>query len=247
MPFADLSTGARLFYEEAGEGEPLLVVHGLLGTARLHFPRVIDWLSPEYRVIGPTLRGYGESTPKPRDFPLRFYHRDADDVLAFMDALGIQQTHILGYSDGGEAALVAAGQQPERFKSVAVIGAVGTFDPAIRPRIQTMYPGDWITAEERQMHGIPNVDAFVLQWINAMKHYIDAGGDISLGNAHKIACPLLIMLGEKDTLNPATYAQKFLAETANGQLATFACGHPVHDEQWDEFKRIYGDFLKAAN
>ncbi|MBL8165151.1 MAG: alpha/beta fold hydrolase, partial [Anaerolineae bacterium] len=90
MPFAEIATGARLHYDDAGQGEPLILLHGLLGTAALHFPQVVDWLRPRYRLVGPTLRGYGDSTPKPRDFPLRFYHRDADDVLAFMDALNIQ-------------------------------------------------------------------------------------------------------------------------------------------------------------
>lgn len=247
MAFADTATGAQLFYEEHGAGEPLIVLHGMLGTARLHFPNVIDWLKPDYRVIGPTLRGYGESTPKPRDFPLRFYHRDADDLLAFMDALNIQQAHILGYSDGGETALVAAGLQPQRFKSVAVIGAVGNFDPAIRPRFQTMYPANWITDEQIEMHGIPNADAFVLQWINAMKHYIDSGGDVSAENADKITCPLMIMLGETDTLNPAAYARKFLAHVPHGKLKMFDCGHAIHDEQWDKFKQVYGDFLKSSS
>lgn len=247
MPFAELATGARLHYDDAGRGEPLILLHGLLGTAALHFPNVIEWLRPRYRVIGPTLRGYGESTPKPRDFPLRFYHRDADDVLAFMDALHIPAAHILGYSDGGEVALVAAGLQPERFRSVAVIGAVGNFDPAIRPRIQRMYPADWITDDEKALHGIQNADAFILPWINALKHYIDNGGDISLSNAQRIACPLLIMLGESDTLNPPSYARKFLEHVPQGQLAMFSCGHPVHDEAWNSFQRIYGDFLRAAS
>src|SRR5262249_16101366 len=118
MPFADISTGARLYYEDRGQGEPIILVHGLVGSPAEHFPRVMDWLEPHYRVLGLTLRGYGHSTPKPRDFPLQFYHRDANDVLAFMDALNLQQSHILGYSDGGEVSLVAVGTQPERFKSV---------------------------------------------------------------------------------------------------------------------------------
>lgn len=247
MPFANTATGARLFYEERGQGEPLLLVHGLLGTAALHFSRVMDWLEPRYHLYGLTLRGYGESTPKPRDFPLRFYHRDADDVLAFMDAVGLEQAHILGYSDGGETALVAAGQQPERFKSVAVIGAVGSFDASIRPRVQSMYPGDWITLEEKALHSIPDTKAFVLGWIRAFQTYIDMGGDVSLGTADRITCPVLLMLGDRDTLNPAAFGQRFVERAPRGRLEVFTdCGHPVHDERWDEFQRVYGDFLAGV-
>ncbi|MBA3872316.1 MAG: alpha/beta hydrolase [Anaerolineae bacterium] len=246
MPFCDVATGAHLHYEDVGQGEPLILLHGLLGTAKIDLAEVMAWLGKDYHVYGPSLRGYGESTPKPRDFPLDFYHRDAKDVLAFMDALDIPSAHILGYSDGGETALVAAGLQPARFKSVAVIGAVGNFSAAIRPRVQSMFPATWITAEQKQFHGFPDADAFILQWINAMKHTIDTGGDISLSLASNITCPVVIILGDQDTLNPAEYAYKFLERTANGRLEMFASGHPVHDEQWDAFQQIYGDFLRSA-
>ncbi len=247
MPFCEIATGARLHFENIGQGEPLILLHGLLGTSKIDLPKVMDWLSADYHVYGPSLRGYGESTPKPRDFPLDFYHRDAKDVLAFMDALDIPSAHILGYSDGGETALVTAGLQPERFKSVAVIGAVGNFSATVRPRIQSLFPGTWITEADKQMHGIPDGDAFILQWVNAMKHTIDTGGDISLSLASNITCPLLIMLGDKDTLNPAEYAFKFLERTPNGRLEMFQCGHPVHDEQWAAFQQVYGDFLRSAH
>lgn len=247
MPYADTATGARLHYDEMGTGEPLILLHGLLGTAQRDLGQVMTWLGENYHVYGPSLRGYGESTPKPRDFPLDFYHRDAKDVLAFMDALNIASAHILGYSDGGETALVAAGMQPQRFKSVAVIGAVGNFTPAIRPRVQSMYPASWITDEEKQLHGIPDANAFILQWIEAMKHTIDTGGDISLSLAPNITCPLLIMLGEQDTLNPAAYAQTFIERTPNGRLEMFMCGHPVHTDAWTEFKQVYGEFLATID
>jgi len=246
MPFCDISTGARLHYEDIGQGEALIALHGLLGTAKIDLGNTINWLSKDYHIYGPSLRGYGESTPKPRDFPLDFYHRDAKDVLAFMDALGIQSAHLLGHSDGGEVALVAAGLQPERFKSVAVIGAVGNFSAALRPRVQSLFPATWITEAQKQLHGIPDADAFILQWVNAMKHTIDSGGDVSLSLAPNITCPLLIMLGDKDTLNPAEYALKFVEHTPNGRLEMFQCGHVVQDEQWDAFQRVYGDFLGSV-
>lgn len=243
MPTIDLPTGAQLHYEDLGEGETVVLVHGMLGTPRLHFLRILKWLTPRFRVVAPTMRGYGESYPKPRDFPLNFYHRDTDDLLALMDALKIDRTHILGYSDGGEIALIAAGKQPERFRSVAVWGAVGYFGPAMRPVAQRMYPADWMTEEEKALHGIPDANQFALGWINAVKHMIDAGGDVSLSLAPNITCPLLLMLGEQDTLNPAEYGRNFVEKTAQGRLQMFDCAHPVHDQQWEAFQQVVGDFL----
>ncbi|HEX2619914.1 MAG TPA: alpha/beta hydrolase [Phototrophicaceae bacterium] len=247
MPFADLPTGARLFYEDSGgDKPPMVLVHGMMGTAERHFSRVMEWLKPQYRIIGPTLRGYGQSTPKPRTFTPDFYHKDAQDVLALLDVLEIDQTHIMGYSDGGEVTLIVAGTQPERFKSAVAWGAVGYFGPAMRPASQRMFPGDWITEEEVNLHGIPDRKAFVLGWINSVKVMIDSGGDVSLSLASKITAPLLLMLGDQDTLNPEEYGQDLVNQTANGRLHMFHCGHPVHDEAWEEFQSVVGEFLSSV-
>ncbi len=251
MPFAELSTGARLHYidtDEAGEtGKPVvLLIHGMLGTGERHFPRVIEWLKPDYRVIAPTMRGYGLSEPKPRDFPPQFYHRDAKDVLAFIDALDLAPLHVMGYSDGGEIALVAGGLAPEKFRSVTVWGAVGYFGPALRPVIQRMYPADWLTDEEMAVHGLTDRDAFVLGWINSAKGMVDAGGDVSVSLAPHITAPVLLMLGDQDTLNPEEYGQNLIDRTPNGRLRMFSCGHPIHDQAWDEFQQVVGDFLKTV-
>jgi valacyclovir hydrolase len=245
--YADLTTGARLHYEEAGEGAPLIAVHGFMGTARKDLGTVIDWLSADYRVLGLTLRGYGRSTPRPRQFPVDFYRRDAADVLAFMDALEIEQAHLLGYSDGGEIALIVAGTQPDRFLSVAVWGAIGYFGPAVRAAVQAMYPARWVTEEDMDMHGIEDADRFVLAWVQAMKHMVDSGGDVSLSLADRITSPLLMMIGESDKLCPEADGRRFIDRTPNGQLEMFACGHAIHQQQPDRFRQMVGGFLRSVS
>jgi valacyclovir hydrolase len=251
MPFVDLPTGARLHTIDTAEnnddGKPVaLLIHGMLGTGERDLGNVIEWLRPDYRVIAPTMRGYGESEPKPRDFPPQFYQRDAQDVLALIDALDLKDINVLGYSDGGEIALIIAGLAPEKFRSIITWGAVGYFGPAMRPVIQRMYPGSWITDEEVALHSIPDRDAFVLGWIQSTKGMVDAGGDVSLSLAPKITAPLLLMLGDQDTLNPQEYGQNFIDHTPNGRLQMFSCGHPVHNQAWSEFQQIVGDFLRSA-
>lgn len=248
--FADLSTGARLHYVEMGpahSGIPVIALHGLLGTAMIDLDNVITWLAESYRVLGPSLRGYGQSTPKPRAFPLDFYQRDAADVLAFMDALDIPQAHLVGYSDGGEVALLAAALQPERFTSVTVIGAVGYFGPDMRAAAQALFPGDWITQEKRDLHSIAHADQFILGWIRAVRSIIDSGGDLSLSQAPRISAPLLMFLGDQDRLNPVEYGQRFVAGTPRGRLEVLSCGHGVHVQQWEAFKALVGPFIAGAD
>jgi valacyclovir hydrolase len=251
MPFADLPTGARLHYidtdENADPNKPVaMLIHGMLGTGEKDLGNVIEWLRPAYRVIAPTMRGYGESQPKPRDFPPQFYQRDAADVLALIDVLDLKDVNVLGYSDGGEIALIIAGLTPEKFRSVAVWGAVGYFGPAMRPAAQRLFPGSWITDEEVALHHIADRDAFALSWIQAVKGMVDAGGDVSLSLAPKITAPVLLMLGDQDTLNPEDYGRNFIERTPNGRLRMFHCGHGVHEQAWDEFQQVVGDFLRTA-
>jgi valacyclovir hydrolase len=244
MPFAETSTGATLHYEHLHPnkgGVPIIALHGLLGTGRTDLGRVLDWLAEEgYEVIAPSLRGYGQSSPKPRDFPYRFYERDADDVLAFMDALNIEKVHILGYSDGGEIALTCIGKQPERFVTAAAIGAGGYIGAEVRPRVMGYRPGSqWITQEEIDLHQIPDADQFSAQWVRSTVMLIDSGGDIAMTNAPKVTASVLIMLGERDGLNPRIFADKFLEQVRNGRVEMFDAGHPVHNEQTEQFRNIY--------
>lgn len=244
MPYANIVTGANLFYEDlnpSADGYPIIALHGLLGTGRLNLGHVMDWLAEQgYRVIAPSLRGYGESTPKPREFQMDFYERDARDIIALMDALEIQQAHILGYSDGGEVALICAGLAPDRWVSVASIGALGKFVPEMRAVVQGYRPGsEWITEEEQTLHGIPDRDAFARGWQRAVLTMIDAGGDLASKYADQITAPVLIMLGERDRLNPRSGADAFVDKIKQGRVVMFDAGHPIHDEQPDTFRDVY--------
>lgn len=251
MPFAKTSTDANLFYEHLNpdaEGVPIIVLHGLLGTGRKDLGHVLDWLADEgYQVIAPSLRGYGQSTPKPRDFPYKFYHRDADDILAFLEALNIKKCHILGYSDGGEVALICSGTRPERFVSVATIGSIGYMGPDTRAVMMNYRPGsEWIEQEEIEMHQIPDADKFAAQWVRSMVMLVDSGGDVAVSLAPKITASVLIMLGDKDTLNPRKYAEKFLENVDDGKVVSFDAGHPVHDEQTEQFRKVYLEHIQQA-
>ena len=239
MPLVDVATDARLHYEDSAPESrrtPFILAHGMLGTARLHLGGVMDWLSGRgERVIGLTLRGYGESLPKPRDFPDNFYRRDARDLLAFMDALDLPSAHLLGYSDGGEVVMLATGLAPQRIASCIAIGAIGNFGPELRPVFQRVYPGDWITDAEKRLHGFDDAAAFTRDWSRAMTRMIDAGGDVSLSLARHITCPLKIVLGVNDKLNPPKYGERFISEVSRGELVMIKAGHAVQDHAPDAF------------
>ena len=236
MLFQALPTGATLAYDVFGDGEPALLVHGWLGSPDSDVREVRDWLTAHgYRTLGPTRRGYGKSLPKPRDYPLDFYHRDALDLLALMDALNWPRGHLLGFSDGGETALIMAGLAPERFKTCFVWGAIGYYGPDMRAAAQAVFPGSWMTEDEKARNGITNPDAYVLQWATAVKRMIDLGGDVSLSLAPQMDLPVVMMLGAEDRLNPAPYAQKLVDAMPDGRLIVVPGRHACHTEQPDAF------------
>lgn len=252
MPMLSVN-GATLDYTDTGSPagdtsarRPVVLIHGWLGTWESEFGPELAWLSPHYRVLALTRRGYGQSGPKPRTYPRDFYQRDADDVAAWLDALGVADAHIVGYSDGGEVALLLAIARPDLARSVAVWGAVGYFGPEVRARAQRNYPPTWVSDEIRALHGSEHIEHMVLGWVTAMKQIIDGGGDVSLGAADRITCPLLLMLGRGDTLNPVHVGEQYVARTPRGKLAVFECGHPVHREQPDAFRAALWDHLQAA-
>ena len=96
--------------EQAGQGAPLLLIPGALGTGAGDFAGRIAWFAERhFHVVAPDPRGYGKSRPPERDYPLDFYRRDADDMLALMSGLGHGRFCVLGWSDGANVAAFLEG------------------------------------------------------------------------------------------------------------------------------------------
>jgi valacyclovir hydrolase len=247
MPVLEVN-GATIDYgDTGGDGKPVVIlIHGWLGSWDFEFGPEIEWLRPAYRVLAPSRRGYGRSGPKPRTYTRDFYRRDAEDIAAWMDALEVRQAHIVGYSDGGEVAVLLPIIRPDLVKSAAAWGAVGFFTPDQREYVQRKWPPTWVSEQARALHGPEYIDQMVLGWITAMKQIIDSGGNVSLEEAHTITCPLLLMLGRADTLNPEHLGRKLAERAAKGRLVMFDCGHQVHREQTEAFRRVLWDHLQAA-
>lgn len=253
MPMLDLPTGATLDYEHHNPRSgtvPIVAVHGMLGTPRIDLGEMIDWLVEQgCEVIAPTLRGYGKSTPKPRDFPIRFYERDANDVLALLDALDVPVAKIIGYSDGGETALICSGLQPSRFLAALTIGAVGYFPPEMRPYIENSFanPQDWMTKDEVILHQIYRPADFASGWVAAVSEMIERGGDVSVSLAPNITCPVRLVLGENDKLNPAYAAEHWAQHARDAQVIIIeGAGHPVHKQKMGEFYKLLQAHILAG-
>lgn len=109
----------RLHYIEKGEGFPLILLHGN-GEDSGYFVHQIEYFAKKYRVIAVDTRGHGKSPRGEAPFTIRQF---ADDLKEFMDEMQMERAHVLGFSDGGNIAMIFAMKYPERVEKVILDGA----------------------------------------------------------------------------------------------------------------------------
>lgn len=107
------------YYIEQGTGFPLILLHGN-GEDVSYFVHQMELFSKHFRVIAIDTRGHGKTPRGEAPFTIRQF---ADDLLGFMDAHGIQKAHLLGFSDGGNIAMIFAMKYPERVEKLILDGA----------------------------------------------------------------------------------------------------------------------------
>lgn len=115
--------GASFHVAEAGEGEPLVLLHGW-PQHWWAWRRVVPLLAPHARLIMPDLRGFGWSDAPPDGYDKQSM---ADDVLVVLDRLGLQRVRIVGHDWGGWIAFLACMTAPERFERALMLGVSPPF------------------------------------------------------------------------------------------------------------------------
>jgi pimeloyl-ACP methyl ester carboxylesterase len=111
---------AEIYYETYGQGSPLFLLHGN-NESIISFREQIEPLSQHFKVIALDSRGQGNSTNK--SAAPYTYDQFAYDLLAVMKALDIKKANLLGWSDGGNTALIFAQKHPEKVEKVVLMGA----------------------------------------------------------------------------------------------------------------------------
>jgi pimeloyl-ACP methyl ester carboxylesterase len=134
MPYVDLG-GVRTWYEERGNGDPLVLMHGGVSDARF-FEQNVGPLSERFHVYTPDRRGHGR-TPDVEG-PMSF-EADADDTVAMLEEVIGGSAHLVGHSNGAFVALLTALRRPDLVRRLVMvsggfhrdgfISGAGEFDP----------------------------------------------------------------------------------------------------------------------
>ena len=191
--------GMQMYYEVSGQGEPLVVLHG----AYMNIPSmgaIIPRLAATHRVYALELQGHGRTTDVDRPIT---YANLADDVAAFMDAVGLAKADVFGYSMGGQAGLQLAIRHPGKVNKLVAAsvaydlrGWQPEFQAAIPQMTVEMIVGMPFAAEYRKL--APNPDGFpalVEKLIALEKQPMAWEAEVK-----KVKAPVLVIAGDADVM-----------------------------------------------
>ncbi|GAA1882973.1 alpha/beta fold hydrolase [Asanoa iriomotensis] len=225
----------QLYYEDSGRGDAVVLMPGWGGSI-VDLNGVRRELGSGFRVIAVDLPGSGRSQPQPRDYPPTYYRDDAHLLLGLLDELRVDAAHLVGFSDGGEEALLMAQLQPARALSVLTWGAAGQIVASqklldgltrlVDEPIDELKP---LAAYLAEKHGVAGARTMASSWSRAMAAVVDAGGDVSRSGAAAIRCPALLMTGTYDPFCPPELVEEMAGAIPRGRfLEIMGAGHDAH-------------------
>jgi valacyclovir hydrolase len=227
--------GQQIYYEDCGRGDAVVLLHGWGGSA-IDLDRLRSELVSGFRVIAVDLPGSGRSQPQPRHYASTYYQDDARVLLGLLDELRIEMAHLVGFSDGGEEALLMAALQPARALSVLTWGAAGQVvaSPRMLDGLAHLLdePIDELkslAAYLAERYGVDEARIMASSWAQALSAVIDAGGDVSRSAAARIRCPALLITGTHDPFCPPSLVREMAEAIPRGRYLEAPGGtHDVH-------------------
>jgi valacyclovir hydrolase len=233
--------GSRIYFEEEGAGDPVLLLPGWAGSIE-EFAPLRAALSPKFRVIAADLPGSGKSEPQPRNYPPTYYHDDARGFLALIEHLSATPAHLVGFSDGGEVGLVMAEQKPDAARSLFTWGAAGQIPATADGMLEAMEnivdnpiePMKEFSQYLKVAYGEENARSMAASFASALRAIIRSGGDISRANAARIVCPALLATGEQDFVATPALVSEIAQAIGHAEFVEVrAASHAIHHEQPD--------------
>lgn len=254
-PSFEETLGLRIAYRREGSGEAVVFLHGA-GYTRRWLP-MYQMMAKNVDFIAPEAPGFGE-TPLPTSF------RDFGDLVIlydqFLQQLGLQEIHLIGYSMGGWAAAEFASYYPRHVKSLTLITPIGLRlegNPGVDlfqlspPELMDRLFNDKVVMEEF----MPDPDDFdegihLYAEFSAAARLIWAPRyNLALERRlQRLTCPSLVVRAEDDRLVPNEMAEKFADVLPNSRLEMIAeTGHEICLERPEQLTNVLLQFVKEAS
>ena len=262
------SGGIATNYHDQGQGDPVLLLHGSGPgvSAWANWRLVIPYLADNFRVIAPDIVGFG-FTERPDDirYDMETWLRHA---LDFLDAMELEQAHVVGNSFGGSLAVALAVHAPERVSRLVLMGSVGLefeltegldltwgYTPSLDNMRRLLdlfaYNRELVTDELAQLRYEASLRPGVQESYAAMfpaprqdgiRKICSSEADVS-----NIEHETLIVHGRDDRIIPVSCSEQLFKCIKNSQLHIFGnCGHWTQIEHNQRFNKLVTDFLLEA-
>ncbi|HKS84979.1 MAG TPA: alpha/beta hydrolase [Pseudolabrys sp.] len=273
MPYAVTPDNVKLYFEEVGQGLPILFVHEFAGDHRSWEPQLREF-GKRYRCVTYAARGYKPSDvpPDPNAYSYLHVMRDA---VAVLDHLKIDKVHIVGLSMGGYTALQVALHHPGRVRSLVLAGAGSGSE---RWYTEEFHKRSRELAEQFEREGsaavaqtygrstsripfeLKDPRGFAEFSTRLAEHDARGSAHMSRGfqgarpslydfekDIRELAAPALIVVGDEDErcIEPGLFLKDTLA--ASGLVVFPKTGHVVNLEEPDLFNNVMGDFLSRVD
>lgn len=242
--------GQQIYYEDSGRGDTVVLLPGWGGSI-IEFNRLRNELAAGFRVVAVDLPGSGRSQPQPRHYASSYYIDDARTLISLLDELRVDVAHLVGFSDGGEEALLMAALDPGRGLSAVTWGAVGQVvaTPAMLDALGELVddpiePLKPLAAYLTEAYGADNARVMAGSWSRALRAIIDSGGDVSRSRASLVTCPVLMITGTEDPFCPPSLVREMADSLPRGEFVEASgAGHDVHQSHPDWLISTVVDWL----
>jgi pimeloyl-ACP methyl ester carboxylesterase len=262
------SEGGRIYFEVEGDGPALTLVHAGVANLRQWDPQIPEF-ARRHTVVRYDTRGFGRTQTENMSFSNRA------DLVAVLDHLGIERTHLLGTSRGGSIALDATLEFPERIASLIVVaGGISGFDSpstsedtAVFEELESRWEAkDWAALTDGETalwvdgpgqppdRVDPVVRRTVHDWIAASyRDHADEEPEPRVldppanERLDEVRVPTLVIVGSLDTSGTIASSRRIAEGVADARLEVIeGVAHMVNLEQPDRFTALVLDFLAGV-
>jgi len=221
------------FYTEKGRGEAFILLHGN-GESSEYFQNQINEFARSWHVYAIDTRGHGKTPRGDRPFTIRQF---ADDLLCFMNEHQIEKAHLLGFSDGGNIALVFAMQHPERVDRLILNGA-NLFPGGVKRSVQIPIEIGYRIA--KAFSGRSDSARSNAQMLGLMVN----DPNVRPEELRKIRAKTLVIAGTKDMIRES-HTRLIAEHIPDSQLVFISGDHFIANKKPEEFNRAVLDFMKS--
>jgi 3-oxoadipate enol-lactonase len=253
-----LVNNTGIYDEVTGQGEPLLFIHGLTSSSR-SWKKQVPPFSQRYQVVTFDIRGHGRSDKHIEPYSIELFAADARELLR---ALGINSTHVVGFSMGGMVAFQLAVDAPELVRSLVAVnccpeGSIRTFNNGVetfRHLVGMQFNGSRHRRQNKDAKPVtesgqerPHQSVIERMAVTNKLAYANAFGALVKWSVadrlDTIKCPTLMITSDEDFV-PVSVKQGYASKIPDAELVVINNSrHAAPKERTEEFNAILFDFV----